>query len=110
MGDERIALYAFDILLYLGDTEQSLVKAMNIVEEFGSFTGLEINWGKSELLPVDPIRETVPLGMPQLTVVDTLRYLGILVTKDPNQYMEKNLTPLLAKFKQKIGIWKRLPL
>lgn len=109
-GEEKIAMYAGDILLFLGDTSKSLLKAMRIVELFGSFTGLEINWEKSELLPIDPISEPIVYEMPQLVIVDALKYLGIVMTKDPNQYISKNLIPLLTKFKQKIGIWKRFPL
>lgn len=109
-GKDRIALYADDILLFLGDMSNSLLKAMRIVESFGSFTGLEINWEKSELLPIDPISEPTVHAMPQLVIVDALKYLGIVMMKDPNQYISKNLIPLLRKFKQKIGTWKRLPL
>lgn len=109
-GDEKIALYADNILLYLGDMGQSLTKAISLVEKFGSFSGLDINWEKMELLPLDSTTELIMPGMPQLVIVDTLKYLGIALTKDPNQFICKNLIPLLAKFKQKIGIWKRLPL
>lgn len=58
-GEERIALYADDVLFFLGDTVSSLEKVMHIVEGFGRYSGLAINWEKSSLLPVDPITNTI---------------------------------------------------
>lgn len=55
IGEERIALYANDVLLFLGHTQSSLVTAMNIIKEFGRFSGQAINWEKFALLPVDPL-------------------------------------------------------
>lgn len=109
-GEDKIALYADNILLFWGDTSKSLLKAMRMVEEFGNFSGLEINWEKSELLTIDPKDLITVQEMRQLVIVDALKYLGIVMTRDPNQYISKNLLPLLSKFKKKIGIWKRFPL
>lgn len=51
-GVEKIALYA-DVVLFLGDTQESLVAAMDIITDFGRISGVNINWDKSMLLPVD---------------------------------------------------------
>lgn len=47
-GEEKVAMYADDILLFLADTQDSLQTAMGIVEEFGLFFGLSINWEKNQ--------------------------------------------------------------
>lgn len=104
LGEDKIALYADDVLFFLGDTEPSLTAAMNIVEEFGRFSGLAINWEKSALLPVDPLRNSIPFAIPQLKVVERMKYLGIWLTRDPNQYISNNLVPPLLKFKHKSDI------
>lgn len=83
---------------------------MSIVEEFSRFLGLVINWEKSALLPVDPLNNPIPSGIPQLKVVETMKYLGIMLSKDPHLYIGDNLTPLLLKLKWKSDIWRRLPL
>lgn len=53
--EERIALFADDVLFFLGDVETSLNTVIQMVGEFGRFSGLVINWEKSALLPVDPL-------------------------------------------------------
>lgn len=49
-GVEKIALYANDVLLFLGDTRGSLAEAMDIIIDFGQISCLNINWDKSKLL------------------------------------------------------------
>lgn len=53
--EEKIALFADDVLFFLGDVETSLNTVIQMVGEFGRFSGLVINWEKSALLPVDPL-------------------------------------------------------
>lgn len=48
--------------------------------------------------------------MPRVRVTEKMRYLGIVVSSDPYQYIEDNLAPLLEKFKRKSDIWGKLPL
>lgn len=103
-------LYADHVLFFLGDTGSSLEKVMHIVEEFGNFSGLSINWEKSSLLPVDPLDDSTSVGIPQLKITEKMKYLGIVLFKDPNLFIEDNLAPLLLKFKKKCDIWSRLPL
>ncbi|CAJ0960101.1 unnamed protein product [Ranitomeya imitator] len=53
--EERVALYADDILLFLADPVASLEGAIGIIERFGSVSGLRINWSKSILFKVDDV-------------------------------------------------------
>lgn len=109
-GEEKIAMYADDILLFLGDTQDSLRTAMGMIEDFGHFSGLKINWEKSAILPIDPLTEPLPYQTPQIKVVNQLKYLGINISRDPEQYIAENLVPLMKKLKQKCRVWGRLPL
>lgn len=68
--EERIALDADDALIFLGDTQQSLKQVINIFSEFGRLSSLTINWEKSVLLPVDPIRKQIPLENIQMEIVE----------------------------------------
>ena len=83
---------------------------MSIFGEFGSISGLVINWEKSALMPVDPMKNQILAEIPQLETVGKIKYLGIVIAQDLNKYIENNLAPLLLKFKNKIGIWRHLPL
>lgn len=49
-GEDRIVLYADDLLVFLGDTANSLIACMEIVQRFGAALEYAVNWDKSSLL------------------------------------------------------------
>lgn len=51
--EERVGLYADDMILYLNDSGPSLLMALQIIENFGRFSGLKMNWDRSQILPLD---------------------------------------------------------
>lgn len=81
--EERVSLYADDILIYLGDVLASLAPVMNIIRDFGTWSGLSINWDKSVIMPVDPLSDPSMLSSTQLQVVADFMYLGIRVSARP---------------------------
>lgn len=97
--EEKVALYADDLLLFLRDTQTSLSKAMDIIKDFGHLSGLTINWEKSVLLPVDHLEGPLPEEAIQIQIVDKMKYLGVNITKDPKHYIMDNIVPLLVKFR-----------
>lgn len=109
MGEKKVAMYADNVLLFLGDTQSSLRAAMGIVKYFGYFSGLVINWEKSVLLPIDPLIEPLSQQVTQIRV-SQMRYLDINITRDPGQYITGNVVPLMTKLKQKYRVWSCLPL
>lgn len=106
----KVALYADDLLLFLGDTQGSLWKAMDIIKKFGHISGLTRNWEQSTLLPVDPLENSLIEEVAQIKIVNTFKYLGINISRDPKKYIGDNIVPLLAKFKGKTKIWRSLPI
>lgn len=58
--EERVGLYADDMILYITDSGPSLLTALQIIENFGRFSGPKMNWDKSQILPIDvfPLRGT----------------------------------------------------
>lgn len=44
---EKISLYSDDTILYLRNTTNSLGAALSLINTFGGYSGLCINWGKS---------------------------------------------------------------
>lgn len=94
------------ILLYLGDVGSSIKPAMAIIQAFGDWSGLRINWDKSVLLPLDPSPYTLLPTAAHLQVVSDFQYLGIKVNARPQNY----IAPLLGKVVDKVDSWCRLPL
>lgn len=62
--EEWIALYADDILLFLADPYDSLQKALEMVQEFGSHSGLQVNWDKSQIM----LHDAIPMSERPVTV------------------------------------------
>lgn len=59
---EKISLYADDTLLYLKDDGISLRTALSVINEFGRYSGVCINWGKSILFPLHSGTDSPPPG------------------------------------------------
>ena len=69
---------ADDTTLFLRDRDQ-LPKAIELVEQFSSASGLKLNISKCELLPLHECDETSKDNVPIKNVV---KYLGIHMTRN----------------------------
>lgn len=49
--EDRVVLYADDMLLSMSTPQIALPCAIELITTFGSFSGLSINWPKSSLMP-----------------------------------------------------------
>lgn len=108
--EDKISLYADGTLTYLGNTAGFLTVVMQLIEKFGMYSGFAINWHKSVLLPPDPLPTALPESVNQVQMVTSFKYLSIIVTSDPWDYISLNLKPILQKFKHKCVSWCKLPL
>lgn len=52
--EERVAMYADDLLLFLNDAGPSLEGALQVLNTVAPITGLKVNWPKSLLFPHQP--------------------------------------------------------
>lgn len=105
---KQISLYADDALLYLPDASDSLEEALLIIDRFGSFSGIRINWTKSILFPLTSPPLLPPSHIP-LQPVSKFRYLGIEVQKEPSCYLTDNVYPILQELTRCLT-WKSLHL
>lgn len=107
---EKISMYADDTLLYLADSGPSLKTALQTIEQFGTFSGLKINWEKSQILSIDSFPPTEIQANLPLQRVSVIKYLGIYVSRAPADYISLNVEPLITHIKSKLKVWARLPL
>lgn len=49
---EKTALYVDDTVLFLRDSDTPLLAALSILNLFALFSGLKVNWGKSQIRPL----------------------------------------------------------
>ena len=75
----KISQLADDTILFLQDKLQ-LPHALALVEQFSNASGLKLNVSKCEILPLQVCNDTVLYNIP---VKQTVKYLGIQITKDP---------------------------
>lgn len=105
---EKIAMYVDNLILFLNDPRPSLKEVLRILSEFSIYSLLQINWGKSQILPIDREMELTPpclfYGLP---VSDTL---GIEMSSDTAKFCILNFVPLLDHMKSKLRPLANLPL
>lgn len=100
--EERVSLYAYYMLLYLGDSDESLSAAVSLIQEFGDFSGFRIKWTKLVLFPMDPQPNLNLPAQCSLAVVKKFKYLGILVKSPVSSFAETNLWPIIMTFNERI--------
>lgn len=101
---EKILLYADNILLLLGDADISLRTVMSIIMNFSRFSGLTINWSKSALLPLDQGVHSQLDNYCSVPIVTSFKYLGVVISPQPLDFCRLNIPPLLIKFMDKVKI------
>uniref|UniRef100_A0A803JEC5 Reverse transcriptase domain-containing protein n=1 Tax=Xenopus tropicalis TaxID=8364 RepID=A0A803JEC5_XENTR len=107
---EKVSLFADDILVYLANPAQSLPALLLEIQKFGKFSGLKINWDKSQVYTLDQTPAIpLPTGM-ELQWVQSFKYLGIHEHSDPTQFIKLNLDPLMDHMAQTLKAWVNLPL
>lgn len=92
----------FGIVVLLSDPDSSLPRAIELLDLFGKYSGLLINWTKSFILYLS-------LGWRHLDYSlvrgPHFKYLGILICSDSREMLDLNLMPILATFKEKLKLW-----
>ncbi len=106
----NISLYADDILLYVTQPRITIPSILKMFNLFGSFSGYKINWGKSELLPVQGVVQNWLKELPLRIASDSITYLGIVITKKYNDLYKANFPTLLNKLTSNIQFWRTLPI
>lgn len=93
--EEKVSLYADDALLYLSNTNTSLREALSLIDTFGSYSGVCVNWGKSVLFALRSSEDVLPTDTP-LQRVSQLNYLGVVIHWGTPQFIPLNLSPVLS--------------
>lgn len=108
--EERVALYADDMLLFLRDAGPSLEGALELLDIFSPFTGLKVNWGKSILFPIDQGAQDTTAPNSPLKWVMEFTYLGIIISRQAEDFQMLKLDPVIQEFRKKLKVWEVLPL
>lgn len=96
-----ISQLADDTTLFLSNAEQISV-AINLVSHFSNASGLQLNLKKCELMAIHNHTETQLFNIP---VKNEVKYLGVVISKDPKDREKANLMDNLIKSQKILNLW-----
>lgn len=108
--EERISLYADDVLLYITDPPSTIATLFYTLEKYGKHAGYKINWNKSVLYQVGGPQETYDLPRDLQVSTEGFKYLGMYISTDATQCLMRNIRRVVADFCTDVERWRRLPL
>lgn len=92
--EQRVSLYADDLLLYIFNFSISIPVALTIFDSFGAISGHKLNLNKRELFPLNEAAHDYPLhSLPFKTTVHGFTYLGVQVTDKFRDLYKANFAP-----------------
>ena len=99
-------LFAYDSILFCDASRDQLLYVRMVLIFFEAITGLKVNVGKSEIVPVGDVGDLN--GLARIYKVGTLpmRYLGLPLRA---HYMDSSIwNPIIEKMEKRLAGWKRL--
>lgn len=105
-----LSLYADDVVIFLSQPEQSIPALLDLIKSFGEVSGYTINWLKSEFMSFGAELEPEFLQNLPFKITNKLKYLGLVLPKDPKLIFKYNFLEGVEKLKKDIDKWRTLPL
>lgn len=109
-GEQKVALFADDLLISLTQPTQTLPKMKKMLEEYGSLSGYKINVNKTQVLafnynPPNEIRNIYKWNWES----EHIKYLGVLLPRDFSRMFDVNYGPLISEIRSDIQRWNAVP-
>ena len=108
--EQKVSLYADDLLLYISDPAQSLPHVLIILDTFHHLSGYKLNLQKSELFPINEAAHQYTSSSLSFKVSNTFTYLGVNVVDAFSNLFSANFSPLLKQTEINLEHWRPLPL
>lgn len=113
IGNQKqiIGLFADDVIVFLKNPDEGLPILMDFLKTFGQYSGYKINITKTQILtlnyvPNKNIKEDYHLKWDSKTI----RYLGVLLTRDTKKLFEVNFEPTESNMQKDLLRWTTYPL
>uniref|UniRef100_A0A3Q3GBT7 Reverse transcriptase domain-containing protein n=1 Tax=Kryptolebias marmoratus TaxID=37003 RepID=A0A3Q3GBT7_KRYMA len=108
--DHLISLFADDIIFFLSNLKISIPNLLNLIKEFGEFSGYKINNSKSELMFLNEEERRSPIVATPFKTSTGFTYLGIKITPSLSEISTVNYNPLVEKVTEMLNRWSNLPI
>ena len=100
--EQKISLYADDISLVLMDDKTSLNKCLEIIDRFGTISGLRLNTKKTEQLDLGN-----KINIQESSNTKPVKILGIMVHHDSQVMENANVQPRIENIQKAITVWQK---
>lgn len=109
----KAVLFTDDVTLFFSNPTRHLKAVLQMIIQFGKFSGYSININKSEILEIGLSSTSVTwseLGLNIKIAPNHTAYLGIKIGKSPDTLYNLNYSPLIEKILTNLKKWSHLPL
>ena len=106
----KYTAFADDATFLLNGNKSTFESLINLIDKFGTISGLKLNINKSIVLRVGSLKYSVETFCNNKKFVwtnDRASTLGIVFTNDKNKNIDLNYNPKLEQFQNCLEIWKK---
>ena len=106
----KFSAYADDVTMFLDGTETDVKVACETLEYFGSTSGLKVNYEKSAILRIGPLKNTTVQFCSEKKFTwtsESVKTLGIHFFNDETKTVETNISNRLKEMRSLLQRWKR---
>ena len=110
--EAKLSLFSDDMMLYIENPKETIIKLLELVSEFSKVTGHKINTQKSlaSLYTTNEKSErAIKESIPFTTATKRIKYLGINLPKETKDLYMENYKTLMKEIKDDINRWRDSP-
>ena len=104
----KLTQYADDLTLTLNDAS-SARESLNLIKQFGKYSGLKINIDKTEAMLIGSLRTLdfkINIGLNVKITNEPIRLLGVYISKNPREIIMKNFETKIEALLRQLHWWK----
>lgn len=107
--EEKIRLYADDVLVYLSNPEHTIPRLWSSLKAFGKLSGYSLNINKTQIMifnfsPSQALKKKYNLKWDS----QAIEYLGVTIPRDITLIYERNYVPINKTIKADLNRWSLL--
>ena len=108
--EHKVAMFADDVLVCLGEPERSFNVLMTTLTDFGRLSGYKVNISKTQVMTLNYTASAILQNKFKLNWEnEKIKYLGIHITRELSGLFQANYYPLSLKIKADLHRWNLVP-
>ena len=110
--EEKLSLFADDMILYIENPKDSMRKLLELISEFSKVSGYKINTQKSLAFlytNYEKSERAIKESIPFTIATKRIKYQGINLSKETKELYTENKKTLMKEIKDDINRWRDIP-